>query len=223
MSKILRKTALPFGSTASAGQIGVFGSLAATGTGTTSTDPAIIQGLTPWIAGWYSAVVAGNSPAIQDVNGAFFVLSYMICYLMQAGVPEWDSGTTYYTGSIVNSGGLLYVSLTDANLNNAVTVQANWRLYADGGARTVIATTDTATGADGFIRCNTASNAITETLPAVATTSLGKKITIKNVGTANNVTIQANASELIDLYNTLVLYPMDMVTLYNNGTSWDVM
>lgn len=126
MSKIVRKTALLFGSSSGASQIAKFGSLAASSIAY-STDPAVIQSLSAWLTGWFGAIVGANSPAIEDMNAFCYVMAYQISYLMQAGIAEWDSGTTYYIGSMVNSSGAIYVSKTDTNLNHAVTDTTNWK------------------------------------------------------------------------------------------------
>jgi hypothetical protein len=56
--------------------------------------------------------------------------TYQNAYTLQAGVPEWHAGTKYYKGSLCNVLGVLYVSLTDDNLNNVVTDTANWKPYS---------------------------------------------------------------------------------------------
>lgn len=132
MSRLSRYTQLLFGSSAGTNQMAEFGSFAA-GTparynGSTIT-PAIIQTLSQYLGGWLSAVVGANSPAIEDMNALCYLFAYQLAYLLQAGVPEWDSGTTYYTGDIVQSAGVCYVSLIDSNLNNAVTNTTDWRSF----------------------------------------------------------------------------------------------
>lgn len=223
MAKIPRVNAVPFASTASAGQIGQFGSLAAIGSpGTATTDPAVVQALSQWLAGWYTAVVSGNSPAIQDMNGFCFVVMYLLCYNQQAGVPEWNTDTPYYIGSLVNSAGVLYVSLTDNNLGNALSSAANWTLYSTNVSRTVTGT-DTATVLDSFLRCNATSASFVENLPAVAAAPSGFELTIKNVATnGNTVTVTGSGAELLDLANTFVLGSMDSIKVKNNGVSWDI-
>jgi hypothetical protein len=48
---------------------------------------------------------------------------------MEQGIPEWDASTTYYIGSLAkDSSGNIYVSLTDNNLNNALSSATNWKL-----------------------------------------------------------------------------------------------
>src|SRR6185312_5101494 len=117
MSKIARKTMLQFGSNAGTNQIAQFGSFAA-GTPQFSIDPAVIQGLSNYLTGMFGAVMGSESPAIEDHNALFYLYAYQLCYLMQAGVPEWDSGTTYYIGSVVQKAGVIYTSLVDTNLNH---------------------------------------------------------------------------------------------------------
>src|SRR6185312_11617670 len=130
MSKLTRYTQQLFGSTASTNQIAEFGSLAAGSparySGSTIT-PAIVQTLGNFLSGWFTAVEGLYSPAIEDMNALFYLAFYQLCYLMQEGIPEWDSGTTYYTGSMVQSSGVIYISLVDSNLNHAVTSGSFWK------------------------------------------------------------------------------------------------
>ena len=130
MSKLSRVTQRIFGSGAGASQIGQFGSYAASSP-TISSDPSVIQSLSNWLTGWFGAVVGGNSPAIEDMNGLHFVITYQLAYLMQAGIPEYDAGTTYYTGSLTMSAGNIYRSLADNNTGNALS-NANFWVLASG-------------------------------------------------------------------------------------------
>lgn len=130
MAKLTRKTASIFGSTASVNQIAKFGSLAAASpvlySGATA-DAATIQSLSNWLQGWFGAVEAGNSPAIEDMNAFCFVMAYQIAYQMQEGIPEWDSATIYYKGSLANDGGgNIYVSIADNNTNHILTNASFW-------------------------------------------------------------------------------------------------
>lgn len=126
MTKIVRKTQKIFGSTSGFEEISQYGSLA-NGTPNFTLDPAVIQALTQFTNGWFSGVIGANSPAEEDMNALFYLVCYQLAYIMQEGIAEWDSGTTYFIGSIVNDGsGILYVSLSDNNLNNAVTT-SSWR------------------------------------------------------------------------------------------------
>ncbi len=126
MAKLTRITQTIFASLAGINQIGEFGSLAQ-GTPTTTTDPAAVQTAT-FAAGWFAAVLGNNSPAMEDMNGVFFEITYQLAYLCQAGVQEWDNATAYYIGSIANDGtGNLYVSITNNNVNNVLTDTGNWK------------------------------------------------------------------------------------------------
>ena len=130
MSAIARKTAVIFGSSAGLDQIAEFGSLAA-GTPAFTTDPAVIQSLSNYTEGWFGAVIGGNSPAIEDMNALCYLFSYQIAYLLQAGIPVWDSGTTYFTGNFVSDGsGSLYYSLINNNLNNTpASSPSDWQSF----------------------------------------------------------------------------------------------
>lgn len=126
MAKITRKNQKIFGSAAGTDQIAEFGSLAA-GVPAFTTDPETIQALSNYLTGWYGAVIGSNSPAIEDMNALCYLFAYQLAYVLQAGVAEWDDSTTYYIGSMVTDGaGGLYISITNANLNNAVTDTTNW-------------------------------------------------------------------------------------------------
>lgn len=129
MAKLSRFTQLIFGSTAGSAQIAEYGSLAAgsplTFSGATIT-PALVQAFSNYLEGWDGAVIGGNSPAIEDMNALCYLYAFQLAYLFQAGIPEWDSATTYYTGSYVQSSGIIYRSIVDSNLNNAVSVLTAW-------------------------------------------------------------------------------------------------
>jgi hypothetical protein len=119
MAKITRKTALIFAGSASAAPNGVaqFGSLA-NNTPTFSLDPAVIQALDQWDSGWNAALVGGAAPALEDQNAVDYVNSYQTAYLLQQGIAEWDSGTTYFVDSFCQYNGQIYQSLINTNLNN---------------------------------------------------------------------------------------------------------
>lgn len=128
MAKLARVTNLTFGATAPTDTIEQFGSAVAS-TPNYTTDPALIQALSAWGDGWTSAIVSGNkAPYVQDMNAVLYVLSYQLSYLFQEGIPEWDSGTTYYINSVVQDnvgGGQWFKSLQNANLNNTPPVSSS--------------------------------------------------------------------------------------------------
>lgn len=126
MSKIIRKTLTQFGVSGPSTSFGQFGSKQA-GSAQTSQDPSVIQQLTAWAQGWQNAIVTGNKAAyLQDMNGWCFVHSYMMAYVLQQGIPEWDLGTTYYLNSVVQANnGQWFNSLQDTNIGNAPPVGAS--------------------------------------------------------------------------------------------------
>ena len=89
--------------------------------------------------------------------------------------------------------------------------------------RTVTASSVTADTADFLIRCDCTSNAITVNLPA-ASTSTGLIYSIKKIdAVANNVTIDANASELIDGVTTKTISSQyARFYIMCDGTVWNV-
>lgn len=138
MARITRVTAIPFGLTGTTDDFETFGSTAAGGTDY-SKDIAAIQATAAWQSGWRAALIASKAPVLQDMNGKMLVDSNLICYLFQEGVPEYDSGSTYYKGGVVknlaNSGYIeFYASLVDTNTGNALPTRVsngNWLfLYA---------------------------------------------------------------------------------------------
>lgn len=134
MAKLTRKQLLQFGSTGPTSKFGQFGSLVA-GAALNTKDPLTIQSLTAWLNGLQDALYGANkAPLMEDFNGLLYVAFYQLCYNLQNGIPEWDSATTYYTGSVVMSPstGLVYVSLVDNNTGNAlpavgVSANASWQ------------------------------------------------------------------------------------------------
>lgn len=210
-----------FGSTAPSsgkGAIGVFGSLAA-GSPALSTNLTTVQGLSAWLDGWASAIIGNNSPAIEDMTATFYVITTQLAYLMQQGVAEWDASTTYYQGSMINSAGIIYVSLTDGNTNNAVTNTTNWAPLST-RQRTVTGDT-TATIYDDYILVDASGGAVTVTYPPLAT-AIGKKIGVKKIdSSANAVTVKGNSAELIDFANTFAMtFPGDSLTGLGSATAW---
>ena len=126
MAKITRKDQKVFGGSLLAqDNIAVFGSLAA-GSPSYSLDPDTIQSAA-YLLGWDAAVINNDAPCLEDMNALLFLITRQLAYIMQTGVPEWKATTNYFTGSVVNNGsGVLYKSLADDNLNNALTDGAKW-------------------------------------------------------------------------------------------------
>lgn len=135
MARITRVAMQIFGSNAASDQMAVFGSLAAgspqlIGPG----SPGAIMALPQYLDGWFASVINGGAPTIEDMNALQYLNSYQLAYILQQGIPEWNSSTTYYTNNFVASNGLLYVSMQDNNLNHAVSSGSYWMAFASGGS-----------------------------------------------------------------------------------------
>lgn len=223
MAKITRVYQQLFGSTAGTAQLGKFGSLAAgspvTYSGTTA-DPVAMQSLSQFLAGWDNAVIGANSPAIEDMNTLFYLVFRQLAYIFQAGVAEWDATTTYFIGSVVNSGGVFYVSLTDNNAGNALSNTTNWKIQ--GMRQKTVTATYTVLATDDYVRMDTTTAAFTSSLPAVSAGFVGQRFTIKNIG-YNLATIAANGADLMDGNPTIGLTQYQSQVFYNNGASWDLL
>lgn len=226
MAKISRITQIIFGSQApgsGVGTIGKFGSLAA-GNPLASTDLTVIQSLGAWAKGWLFATVGNNGPELEDMNAFCFVVTTQLAYVLQQGIPEWDAGTTYYIGSVVNSSGAIYKSLADGNLNHALTDTAWWTLSGLNTKNVSFADSPvTMDPAVDYYRVDCTGGVVVMNLPALAT-SLHKRFKVKKIdSSANQVTLTGNAAELIDFANT---YPLELggnsVDLLGVTANWDV-
>lgn len=139
MTKYTRLTGKVFGSSATATgddpEIGQFGSALA-GTYNGTTDVSIIQSLPAWQKGFISAVTPSTQfPPLPEMTGFGKVLSHQICYLLQQGVPEYDSGTTYYTGNWCSYNNNLYIAKVDGFSNIAPTDTTKWDKFTGGFSR----------------------------------------------------------------------------------------
>ena len=126
MAKIARFLQKQFGIDGTTTDFGQFGSLAA-GAATTTKDPATIQGLTEFLEGWASAVLSSNRPALEDRNALDFLIFRQLAYILQEGIPEYESATEYHQYSIVKKTGTyeLYGSIINTNVGNALPSQAD--------------------------------------------------------------------------------------------------
>lgn len=138
MAKLTRVTGKVFAGEADASQVGQFGSAKA-GTPTNTTDIATIQQLAAYSNGWGSAVISDrNFPPLEEVNGVLKNISYQTCYILQEGVPTYDSGTEYSNTSLVKTvneyGVLFYLSKQDGNTGHALSDTSWWeRVYFQNG------------------------------------------------------------------------------------------
>ena len=129
MPKITRKQQKVFA--ASASNNGVFGSLQANDPAY-SQDPDVIQSRTAYTNGWNDATYSAEKlPPLEEFQSLQYLFSRQIAYIMQEGIPEWNTNDTYYKGSLVKSiqqdgSFILYASLVDNNQGNLVTDTTKW-------------------------------------------------------------------------------------------------
>jgi len=134
MAKLTRVYQKLFG--VNGGAIGVFGSAQANSPaiGTLTNDPATVQSLPAYEAGWASASIGGTRrPTQQEFNGINFVNTRQISYLFQEGIAVWDIETEYHENSLAKEDGTtnIYKSITDNNTGNALSDIANWEFLGD--------------------------------------------------------------------------------------------
>lgn len=214
MTKLVRITGKTFGETADptdneqlGPEIGQFGSALA-GTYNGTSDVATIQSLSAWSEGFIGAVTPQNQyPPLPEMTGALKVLSYQENYILQQGIPEWDSETTYYTNGFCAFDGLIYKSIADSNLNNQPDEEPTyWEVYgavsdyADqnlsnltnlGNARLMYRpfTIDTGTTLNGKNNTLTYSGSVITCAPCTITTCDGKTLQDANTKTFDVSTI----------------------------------
>ena len=136
MANITRKHHKIFASSAT--NNGQFGS-AQLGTKINSNDPDVIQALSAYDQGWNSATTGGTElPTLEEMQGLQYNNSYQIAYLLQKGIPEWNTSTDYYIGDIAReiAGTKFYKSITDNNIGNALTDINNWEFLGNFGLAT---------------------------------------------------------------------------------------
>lgn len=139
MTKYSRITGKVFGASANATladpEIAQFGSGKA-GTYNGTSDVAIIQSLSAWQNGFIDCVTPSTQfPPLPEMTGFGKVLSYQLCYLLQQGVAEYDSGTTYYEGNWISYNKGLYVAKQDNFTNQAPTNTAYWEKFTGSNSR----------------------------------------------------------------------------------------
>lgn len=138
MAKLVRKTQKIFGVNAPQNQITTFGSIKE-GSPVFSQDVGELQ-TTAFESGWSAAVMDDYAPYRQDRNAVDRVVTEQLAYSFQEGLPEWDSGTTYYKGSWVkgtNDAGdyIIFESQADENKGNMPTTADDtyWKEKKMGG------------------------------------------------------------------------------------------
>ena len=129
MARVTRKQQKIFAESAS--NNGVFGSLQANDP-TISSDPDTIQSRPAYSNGWNDATYSAELlPPLEEFQALQYLFSRQLSYIFQEGIPEWDTNTTYYKGSLVKAiqadgSFILYASLVDNNAGNSVTDTTKW-------------------------------------------------------------------------------------------------
>lgn len=221
MAKITRSIQKIFsGSIPPAENVAVFGSLQA-GAIEYSDDPVLVQSLPAWGQGWSGAVVGEESPALQDMNATMYAISYNLAYVLQQGVAEWSAAQTYYTNSFCSSGGVIYKSVVDNNLNNAVTNSLYWLPVLTSTVQSISANYSVV-NSDYLIKAVGAS-AITVTLPQAVPQNVGEQHLIKNVLDAGLlVTVNAIGGSLIDGLANQYLAQYNSIRVISDGATWNI-
>ncbi len=221
LAKLLSSSALPSNIlTSSLTSVGTLGSLTVTGTTTLNSTPVINAGL--------SMNPSGTAPRLISFGGSFGAACLYLsdfgaamrygfginanevqCFAPSAGRWSWNKGGGF------QSSGTNEVMAVDATTGS---------LKITGGAQIALVTKTanyTATGADHTILCDTTSAGFTITLPAAASNSGRIYVIKKTSADANNVTIDPNASELIEGAATFVFNTQNMsIEIQSNGTGW---
>lgn len=163
------------GSLSASGNVAQIGSTV-TGTPIYSTDLSVIQGLSAYLSGYGAQVVnSTNSPVLQEDNAFRLLVTQQLAYLFQLGLPEWDSLTTYYAGSIAQDGaGNIYESKVDSNTGNALTNTTYWKKYDTTRTGTILLYAS-ASVPDGYLGCDgsAVSRSTYATLFGIVGTSFG--------------------------------------------------
>ena len=224
MAKLLRRAQKVFSDSLGAtGNIAQFGSMKAASIAY-SKDPDTIQALAAFATGWTGAVSSGP-PAIEDLNGLFYLLTTQLAYLYQTGIPEWNASATYYIGSLVNDGSdVIYMSGVNSNANNALTDGTKWTPIS---SRKVVVTATlpyTAVNSDNFIVSNFTPT-ITDNgiiLPTPSAANLGRKITVKQIAIISgyNLIVRTADASTIDGSSSSLHAQWTSKNYTCDGTNW---
>ncbi len=229
MSKIIKKSQKIFaGGVPASGVIAQYGSLVAKAP-IYSNNPDIIQALPAWEEGLKSALIDGYNPTIQDLNALLYVITRQIAYRMQSGIPEWNAETTYYIGSFVTDGaGTIYKSVTDDNLNQALTIASQWLNYKS-IKQTEIGASYTVLNSDYIV--NWSLNAVPGhddppedqvTLPAPIAALAGRMVIVKVTSSTseNHVRIKTANASTINTLSQIECEQYHSRTFICDGAKW---
>lgn len=170
-----------------------------------------------FLRGW-GIVGPSDQPSLQDFNAAMYTNGQLLAYLHQMGVAEYNAGQEYFIGSVTQTGGVLYMSLTDANIGNTPSSSpVNWKAFtADQATEVALGLVKIATqaltnaGADdaaavtpkklavatqgqkhtAFTTTGTATAQVLTPTPAIGAYATGQRFNVTfNVGSGTNPTM----------------------------------
>jgi hypothetical protein len=226
MAKITRKHQKIFaGDVSPTGVVATFGSKKAAAIAY-SSDPDVIQSLAAWGTGWADAVISNYAPTIQDLNAVCNVFTRQLAYIFQNGVPYWNAATTYYIGSIAsNDVDTLYMSASDANLNKAFTLSANWINFHSRKVTTVTSLDYVVLNADWYVRVTATADLTNNSviLPVPSTQLIGRVVIIKYLQTeaASHLIVSVSGGSKISNLSTIPLDRYQVLKVVCNGTNWE--
>ncbi|AWI10328.1 hypothetical protein [Ereboglobus luteus] len=254
-----RKTQKIFAGTAEPTSIAIFGSLANSSLISVSdeniapsadenssdneiftNDPVKIQN-EAYEKGWGAAVVSDDSPALEDMNALFYLITRQLAYLFEKGIAEWDPETTYYKGSIcaVPKSGKICIAKNSGKLGDPDTDRTNWFEFGSDKVTSIEFINELAKKANATtLAAHTANtnnpHAVTKTqlgLGSVDNTSdLNKPVSIAAAAALQVINQRIDAAELssnsVDVvgtyadllaYDTSALTPNDIITVISDG------
>lgn len=133
MAQLSRVKQKIFGIDGPTNEFGQIGSDAA-GAPINTKDLTVMQDLAQYTDGLFAmAPNADEPPSAEDINSLYNLMTSQLAYIMQAGIPEWETNTDYYIGSFVQVSGVIYVSIdgvdpTPNQGNNPTSSPAYWKL-----------------------------------------------------------------------------------------------
>lgn len=182
----------PFASAALATERTVFGSV-------TQSDDINDQITLAFLRGW-GIVGANDLPTLQDFNAMGYTLGYLVSYLYQQGVAEWNDEQDYYVNNIVAVNGDLYKAIDDSTGEDPTDVGSTFwsRVVPPVILNNTTATTAPTTGddsADGYSFGSIWYNTSTGIVYVCVNDSVGAAVwkrTSIDVGTSGAVVGQLN-------------------------------
>lgn len=164
MAILTRIKAVIFGSSGGTSDFGKIGSQSA-GSPEYTKDLDDIQSLSQYLTGLSAITNSGvQPPYMQDINALYYLITSQIAYMMQSGIPEYQTDTNYYNGiSLVQVNGDVYLSISGTsgspNIGNTpASSPSNWRLilsktgsFSKGVVGEIYALTEKTSIADGDV------------------------------------------------------------------------